>query len=355
MKIRKSHVSISLLILSLTVAVTINQSFIPQYKIGIPKSSAGEITIVTPENRTYTEADGGYYPATYGFDIEIDGTSRTDIAYVDATNAIQSNCYVDIVNNFQGHNKVLRIHDANTAGNAEAQHHFSSTHTTGSIEWWWSTPISGSNGIAHHFHEGILGTHAGGVVMIDGNFLDMEGNVIQSYNANQWYHQRIIFDTTSDTYDWYIDGILRVDNGNFASPVDNIGSTNIKGGWTSTGSCYVDAIGYSWDSGYDFGDNLNEGLLLSYENTTNLDWKGYSLDGQTNKTILGYATIPMPADGLHRVQVFGNNSVGTMYESAVRYFSVDTTPPEIPGYNIIALIGASFVVTLLLVKRKRKK
>jgi len=104
-----------------------------------------KIGINTPENKTYTSPDSGYYPATYGFENEVDGTSRTDIAYVDSTNNIQSNCYVDIVNNFQGHNKVLRIYDANTAGNAEARNHFTSPQQSGTIEWWWSTSASGSN------------------------------------------------------------------------------------------------------------------------------------------------------------------------------------------------------------------
>ncbi|GAH29078.1 unnamed protein product, partial [marine sediment metagenome] len=53
------------------------------------------------------------------------------------------------------------------AGNAEARHYFPSTHTTGSIEWWWSTSVSGSNGLAYHFYEGILGTVAGEVYMHD--------------------------------------------------------------------------------------------------------------------------------------------------------------------------------------------
>ncbi|GAG89338.1 unnamed protein product, partial [marine sediment metagenome] len=81
-----------------------------------------------------------------------------------------------------------------------------------------------------------------------------------------------------------------------------------------------------WDPNYNIGDNLNEGLLLSYENTTSLDWKGYSLDGQANKTIMGNATIPMPIDGVHNIQVFGNGTLGTMYDSNVRYFSVNGTP-----------------------------
>jgi len=39
-----------------------------------PKSSAGEITIITPENKTYTELDSGYYPATFGFENDKNNT-----------------------------------------------------------------------------------------------------------------------------------------------------------------------------------------------------------------------------------------------------------------------------------------
>jgi len=100
-------------------------------------------------------------------------------------------------------------------------------------------------------------------------------------------------------------------------------------GTGSIETTYVDAVGYSWDPNYNIGDNLNEGLLLSYDNTTNLDWQGYSLDGTSNKTTLGNTTIPMPTDGGHNIQVFGNNSGGTMYESDVRYFTTNALGPEI--------------------------
>jgi len=60
-----------------------------------------------------------------------------------------------------------------------------------------------------------------------------------------------------------------------------------------------------------------------------LDWKGYSLDGQSNKTVLGNITIPMPTDGGHNIRIFGNDTMGTMYESDLRYFTVNTIPPLI--------------------------
>jgi len=323
-------------------------------------SSAGEITIVSPENITYGEPMSGYYPAVNGFENELEGTSGTTIDYVDVT-TISSGCEVQIYDEVQGHKKVLRLHDGNAAGNARAQHNFASTHTTGSVEWWWLSPSSGNNNMAFHFHEGLLGTHAGRVLMQDDSFKDMDSIIVQSYVANQWYHHKVVFNTISDTYDWYIDGILRVNDGNFENPVANIGSTNIKGGWASTGSCYVNAIGYDWYPNYNSGDNLIEGLLLSYENTTTLDWIGYSLDGTPNITIAGNKVINFPENGIHSIILSGTTSVGTIVKSDLRYFTVITTdplipplPPNIPliilvlligiGIGIVAMIGIIFFI-----------
>ncbi|GAG53987.1 unnamed protein product, partial [marine sediment metagenome] len=87
MNIKKLHVNINvgllILILSLTVAGTLNQSLTLQYKLVAPRASAGEIIIVTPENKTYTEPMSGYYPATFGFENEVDGTTGTSIDFVD--------------------------------------------------------------------------------------------------------------------------------------------------------------------------------------------------------------------------------------------------------------------------------
>ena len=65
----------------------------------------------------------------------------------------------------------------------------------------------------------------------------------------------------------------------------------------------------------------------------------------------------MPLNGSHTIQVFGNDSLGTMYQSELRYFTVGTIPEtlsEIPGYNLILLIGVSCVVIGVIVKKKLK-
>ncbi|MFX0074809.1 MAG: hypothetical protein ACFE96_05170 [Candidatus Hermodarchaeota archaeon] len=292
------------------------------------------ITINTPENKTYTEPMKGYFPATHGFENELEGTSGTAIKFVDYT-TISSNCEVEIYDEYQGHKKVLRLHDGNTLGGARAQHNLLSTHTTGSIEWWWLAPTSGANGMAFHLHEGIMGTHAGRLLIRNGYFEDMEDNIIQAYTTNRWYHHKIVFNTLSDTYDWYLDGILVVNGGDFENPVANIGSINIKGGWNSIGSCFIDAIGFSWDSDYSVGDNEDEGLLLSYTNTTNLDWIAYSLDEGPNITIIGNNVITLPENGIHSIIIKGITSIGTFTESNLQTFTIDILPepPTIQGFG----------------------
>ena len=56
---------------------------------------------------------------------------------------------------------------------------------------------------------------------------------------------------------------------------------------------------------------------------------GYSLDGQANRTIRGNTTIPMPTNGPHTIQVFGNNTSGIYYASDIRQFTVEMGTIEI--------------------------
>jgi len=94
----------------------------------------------------------------------------------------------------------------------------------------------------------------------------------------------------------------------FNAQVSNIDTFHHETRWKYSGyNYYTDALSYSWDPNYNIGNNLNQGLLLSYTNNTELSWIGYSLDGQANKTISGNKTIPIPSLGLHKIQVFGNN------------------------------------------------
>ncbi|MHA1671119.1 MAG: Loki-CTERM sorting domain-containing protein [Promethearchaeota archaeon] len=295
-----------------------------------PKSSAGEITIITPENKTYTEADSGYYPATYGFENDVIGESPqgwTEFSEADRKTTVEEL--------YGEHKRVFKIYK-NTAAALTTVNYFESQ-STGTVEFWW---------VVEDIYDAFTfvldddGPWAVNFGINDGYFNYRDSSVYHTIPGapipqnNQWYHIRIDFRCTGapayqglneNRYIAYIDGI---NYGDFPF-VENkpfFKRSRFSIGTGSIETTYVDAVGYSWDPNYNIGDNRNEGLLLSYENTTTLDWQGYSLDGQVNNTIMGNATIPMPIDGLHNIQVFGNGTLGTIYESNTRYFSVNSTP-----------------------------
>jgi hypothetical protein len=322
-----------------TLAGAVNQSFTPQIILETPKTSAGEITTVTPENKTYTEPMSGFYPATFGFENDANGNIPWN--WDDHSD---SGCSANIYSEKNGHKKVIRVEDT-SAGISEAviRNYFNSNKTSGTFELWMYKE-SGTSAIEFE----VCNYNSIRAFSVD---CDYSNNgawyywgtpptefASGEYADNTWFHVKVDFECgagnyknlSPDTFDLYLNGIKKISGGAFYTSVDSIEFLELDtGGTDKIGVGYFDAIGYSWDPNYLIGDNLNEGLLLSYDNTTSLDWQGYSLDGQANKTVLGNNTFPMPADGHHKIQVFGNNSMGTMYESDLRYFSVFTGPPGI--------------------------
>lgn len=338
MKIKQSHISISLLILifSLTLVNVHFPSFNPQDQLETPKSSAGEITVVTPENITYTEPMSGYYPATYGFEDVSNGGFSPE--WIDSSSA---SCTAKIIGLMGGHRKVYELYDNNPGGYAWIMQNWNSPREKGTVELYVrATDASVGNFIQFRNDTSPVNPLALNFGMYQNKFQYNDHGVWKDVGydalADTWYHIRLDWETTNEGYQglsqwkWKIE-IDSIPFGPFNltnNIIPEIFSTNTRNPLTGF-YWYIDAVGYSWEPDYSIGDNLNEGLLLSYENTTNLEWEGYSLDGQANKTIMGNTTIPMPSDGFHNIQIFGNTSLGTMYESEVRQFAVDTTPPLI--------------------------
>ncbi len=338
MKIKKSHVNINvgllILILSLTIAGTINQTFKPQYKLETPKSSDGEITIITPENKTYTEPDNGYYPATYGFEND------ANMDYPSDWGIHENGGTLKVIAGLQGHNKVIEFYRNSVATQEVYMYQNLSPKTNGTVEYWvLIADVSEYMGI--HIYNGASVTTQFAIRGSKWQYASPIGweNVpnLSDPQSNRWYHISINFECSTNNYknlgqykqEFFVDGVSsgELDFRFNYDEVNHIRFTNGRDDNDYFG--YIDAIGLSWDSDYKIGDNLNEGLLLSYDSNIDFNWTGYSLDGQTNRTTLGNTTIPMPNDGVHNIQVFGNDSVGTMYESNIRYFTVSTAPPEV--------------------------
>ncbi|MFX0027136.1 MAG: hypothetical protein ACFE8M_12050 [Candidatus Hermodarchaeota archaeon] len=286
------------------------------------------INITTPENKTYTKPMNGYYPATYGFENDANGTIPHKWEKVTSgTSSIQ------VSSEFNGHKHVLKGYSPGTGGAWNLKNYFNNTE--GTIEFWvaHSSDFSYSEAltiliygdseflIEIELRNGEIGTWPGSSIF----------QLLDIYEINIWYHIRLDFRSSSgnpyeglnqNEYKIYING---EDKGTYSFQNSGNPSNIVLIGSGSSGVeyfGYFDAFGYSWDSSYDIGDNRNEGLLLSFNSGTTLDWIGHSLDGQTNKTILGNTTIPIPEKGAHHIQISGNNTVGVLYQSDIRYFSV---------------------------------
>ncbi|MFW9774038.1 MAG: hypothetical protein ACFFEO_17935, partial [Candidatus Thorarchaeota archaeon] len=310
-----------------------NSSLGIMYQSSIRYFTICPINIITPENMTYTQPMNGYFPATFGFENDLSSTHPQGLISKAGSGTI-----IEVIDQLDGHNKITRLYDGSsgTSNYANLSHTFS-PQTTGVVEFWFRR--SGVEEVIHIdlWNEtleclSIYSQNRGSGLAFE-YYNGTDYVTIISHNSDQWYHHRLDFNCTSGTFDWYIDEVLRGEDLLLRDPTLYFVRFNVwTRGWGSTGyNVYIDGLGVSWDKDYNVGDNLNEGLLLSYENSTVLNWKGYSLDGQANKTILGNKTIPMPSYGLHSIQIFGNSSLGMMYQSPKRYFSIspiDLISPE---------------------------
>ncbi len=192
------------------------------------------------------------YPGTYSFTDETVGTTGTNIGFIDfiegGTNV------VEVINNWGGHNKVINFTENYYIGND-----FSNV-VTGTIEFWAWLDDDGSgnyqfmvlvdsNNAADNM-QFALHVHAGNYKYQGGSLTDT--GVAVSENA--WQHHKVVFDCAADTFDWYVDDDLIVNDGAFFDAGDSVDNLRFERTANIVAS-YIDAVGYSWDSDYSVGDN----------------------------------------------------------------------------------------------------
>jgi hypothetical protein len=63
-----------------------------------------------------------------------------------------------------------------------------------------------------------------------------------SYNLNQWYDVLLMIDTATDTYDLYIDGVLKAHNYALETSTADVGAVKFGSGETPAGTYYYDDV-----------------------------------------------------------------------------------------------------------------
>lgn len=174
-----------------------------------------------------------------------------------------NDCIVSLNNEFDEHKYVMEMSDESAIYRIDTTLPFSSQ-VIGTVGFWFQS----SNTI--EFSQWVLSSNSLSAVNMMVGTVD---NKMQYYDGSYhdvcdviddvWYYIELVFNCSSDSYDIYIDGYLKISLANFhqsTSYVDGIRflSSNSNNGY----QYYIDGIGYSWDNSLRY---LNANLL---ENTT---------------------------------------------------------------------------------------
>lgn len=234
----------------------------PQFELhGMPRGDFyNGWTKATDHFERSTDLNPGHFPATYSFEDEIDGTQGTGIGFInsiegDPTNAI-------IINSLDRHKKILKLTD--TTDTNSYVNNFSSPQVNGTIEWWvLATEVSG----LHLTHLSLF-TDATACIQVGINndkwrYYESGYHDIIGASKNRLYHLRIDFECgdglyeglAHDTFYIWIDE-TRYGAYDFNNVADNLNIVKLLMQPSQDYSSYYDAIGYSWDTNYEIGDNL---------------------------------------------------------------------------------------------------
>jgi len=253
---------------------------------------------------------------------------------------------VQIQSDLDGHNKIVELTDDTSNASACIRNVFSSQ-TTGTIELWvrGSSSTKESSLYLGYLPEGNWNLYF--MMGQDGNpywyfWIGYNVPVVYSnldqvpWDANKWYHVRIQFDCISDTGKLWIDGTEVYWNNSglpdgdfpFYRPASYfniflIGTTDIH----SSFDFYVDAIDYSWESGYYLNRNTkyqSQEYIFTNKSMTLLS--GNLQNGLWNYTYNDYPINQRIAYRIFAKDIYGNVVVSE--ESTFGFFP--TTNWELP-------------------------
>ncbi|MBA7528445.1 hypothetical protein ES705_20631 [subsurface metagenome] len=205
----------------------------------------------------------GNFSATYSFEDESNGTTNTNIGFVDSVIA-DSNCVATIIDEFDYHNKVLELSDDNSNGKIYA-YNTAFDRQNGTLEFWWAQTANNKDSIVYLYDEG-TGTALSLYMRSNGQYSWYSGSYhdVKGYSANTWYHNKIIFNCSEGSngkFTWYIDGIVEATNIDFRDNCQSLDKLLLGTGTGSNGfDTYFDAIGFAWNWTYYEGENYEKQL-----------------------------------------------------------------------------------------------
>ncbi|KKK48770.1 hypothetical protein LCGC14_3141790, partial [marine sediment metagenome] len=196
----------------------------------------------------------------------------------------------------------LELFDNNS--NTVTMSYFLNNYTKGTSEFLWGTDNSSSYSYITFLEDQ---SSAIELAIIDGSFHYLEGSWqdigVNALN-NQIYSHKIVFDSISDTFDWYIEDTLRVSDGNFKSDSSHINILTIKTSSShSNYSVYFDSI------------KFNAYIEHAFSGTTDISGNSWTF----------YFDEPL-LTGIQSIKVIANDTLGYVTTLTGYDMFFDSTP-----------------------------
>lgn len=196
----------------------------------------------------------GIFKAVYNFEDDTVGGNPT------GWTVYETGGTVNIIASVGTHNKVVELVQS-VGANQVAMYQTFSDQATGTVEFWVRFAQTNRNMDLGVF-DGDSGHGAYFAARSNGNwgYYDGSWHDIVAYAANTWYHIRLVFTCGSN---WSVGIMAEGGSETVYGPYNfRVSATNMdRVLWYSDVSAmttYIDAVGYSWETDYDVGDNLKE-------------------------------------------------------------------------------------------------
>lgn len=266
----------------------------------------------------------GYFNASYDFNDELNLIGN-NIEYIDYFQN-SDDTSLEVIDGYKGHKNVIEIND-NSNSNANMFYHTISENLLSFTFEFWHLSVSAvfNDYLAIYIKDNgnyILSLQ----IQKSGTNLQYQWydgswhTAVSGLNINQWYHHKILIDTTTNNFSWYIDNVLEVYNVSlYQNIIDGIDKIQYNTRTASYGySEYIDAVGLyynhtgNFNGTYNFtddivGSNPNDFSIIEGINAT-LDVSSY-LDNHIN--IVNF-TDNRNDYGIQMSNIFSNQEYGSL-------------------------------------------
>lgn len=227
-----------------------------------------QVVYIEPDGEIYVKDYDGltkelqYYGGTYNFRDDTVGSIPSGWFFFEDSVGVPT---AEVVLSYKGHKKVIQITHTGEAGKSTYLRAPIFHEASGTIEWLGL--LKDNTGENWFYITGDAGTSI--VVKMDngGNIKYYKAHVATNAGAfdfDTWYHFKVIFDCTTDKYDFYINGVLIEADVDFYDLQTEIQYWRMQEDSTGVADIYADAIGFSWDTVYTVGDNYAAWSLGSH-------------------------------------------------------------------------------------------